>query len=76
MSGYDTGSMFGPTFWLQKFTMFPIQRINCQKNCSPTNLYLPTWEKVALPYTSPNMAQNLLSDWLWAHILYVYNINI
>jgi hypothetical protein len=37
------------------------------KKCNPLNLYLPTHEKFASPYTSPNLAHNLLSDWLWAY---------
>jgi hypothetical protein len=36
--------------------------------------YLPTWGEIALPYTSPNLTQNLLSDQLWTPLLYIYSI--
>ena len=35
-----------------------------KKNCSHHDFYLPTREKIALPYTSPNMMQYLLRDQL------------
>ena len=35
-----------------------------KKNCSHHDFYLPTREKIALPYTSPNMVQYLLRDQL------------
>ena len=38
-----------------------------KKNFNPLNLYLPTHENFSSPYTSPNLAPNLLSDWLWAY---------
>ena len=37
-----------------------------QKNCIFPNFFLPT-----RPYTSHNLVQNILSDQLWAPLLYV-----
>ena len=37
------------------------------------DFYLPTWGKITLPYISPDLAQILLSDWLWAPLLYTMN---
>ena len=56
--------------WLQKFTVISIQGIKLLKNCSP-DFYLPSWEKCALFYTSPDMVQILLSDRLWAALPYL-----
>ena len=42
-----------------------------KKNCNPPHFYLPTWEIFAPPYTSPDLAQNLISDRSWASPLYM-----
>ena len=48
-----------------KFTIVSIEEINLPNVCSsPPGFYLPTRRKFAPPYTSPNFAWNLLSDWL------------
>ena len=41
-------------------------KITKKKICNPPYFYLPTWKIFAPPYTSPKLAQNLLSDRLWA----------
>ena len=57
----DIRNMFQANVWLQKFMNKIIEKfaISC-------DVYLPTWEKFAPPYTSPCIAQNILSDLLWA----------
>ena len=40
-----------------------------KKNCSPPHFNLPTQEELAPPYTSSNVAQNLLSDLQWVPLL-------
>ena len=42
---------------------------NYWKICKPPYLYLPTRENFAPPYTSLDLAQNLLIDRLWAPML-------
>ena len=37
--------------------------------CSRPDFHLPTWEKFAPPCFSPDLAQILSSDWLWAPLL-------
>ena len=40
--------------------------------CNPPNYfssYTGKMEKIALPYTSLDIAQNILSDRLWTHLL-------
>ena len=44
---------------------------------NPPYFYLPTQENLTLPYASPSLAHNLLSDQLWApllHVLLEYNL--
>jgi hypothetical protein len=41
-----------------------ISRIKLPENLQPPDFYLPTQEKIALPYNSLDLAQNLLSDQL------------
>jgi hypothetical protein len=61
------GNVFGPTFG---FKIISIQGIKNRKNSSPHDFYLPTREISASPKTSPDLAQNLSSDCLWAPLLY------
>jgi hypothetical protein len=63
----DIGNMFGQLF-LQNIIVIPIQGIKLPKNCNPHDSYLLIQE-FAPPYVSPNLAQNLLSDQLWAPLL-------
>ena len=65
--------MFGLTFGLQNSQCFQFKKWNYQQICSPRDFYLPTWEEFAPPSNSQDLAQNLLSDWLWALLLY-FNI--
>jgi hypothetical protein len=57
-------------FWLQKFTIISTEGIQLSF-VNPPDFYLLTWGKIALPYTSLDVEQNLLSDWLWAPLFYI-----
>ena len=60
----DTGNMFGPTVGFKIHTNFNLKN-KMIKICTILMIfYLPTWGSSAPPYTSPNLAQNLLSDQL------------
>jgi hypothetical protein len=51
-------------FWLQKIhNNFKSKHIITGKSSNPHDFYLPTGGKFAPPYTSPNLTQNLSSDW-------------
>ena len=39
--------------------------------CSPLDFYLPARESCGPPYTSPDLAHNLLSDRLWVPLLHM-----
>ena len=40
--------------------IFQLQEQNDRKCCNPHDSYLPTWENIALPHTSPNLMQKSL----------------
>jgi hypothetical protein len=44
-----------------------------EKKYGRPNFYIPTRGKIARPYTSPKLAQTLLSGWLWVPPLYTMN---
>ena len=48
----NIGTIFGPTFSLRNHINLTLRN----------KITSPTWEKIALPHTSPDLAQNLLSD--------------
>jgi hypothetical protein len=48
---------------------FNLRKKSMNLFCNPLSFYLPTRNTFALPYTSPYLAQNLLSDWLWDPLL-------
>jgi len=62
------------SFWLQKLTIISIHGIKLQKKVGnlvvSIFLYGTIRDKIALPYTSPNLVQSLLSERLWAPLLY------
>lgn len=48
-----------------------LKESNCHNFCGPPDFYLPTWENVTPPYTSLNLAHNLLSGRLWGPLLQI-----
>lgn len=61
-------------FWFQKFIINSIQGMKLSFYIfwyfsNPCDFYLPTHYKFAPPHTSPNLAQFLLSEWLWVPLL-------
>ena len=58
----DIGNMFRPTFGFKNPWNFQFKKIKSPKNYSPPNFYHPTWGKFTPPYTSLDLAQNLLND--------------
>ena len=51
--------------------VFSLRNKIIDKLCDPPNFYLPTHENFAMPYTSLDLAHNLLSDWLLAPLFVV-----
>ena len=72
MTNVDIGNMFAPTFGFKIHSNFKIRNKITEIFAILLIFYFPTRENFAPPYTSPNMAQNLLSDWLCAPLLYTY----
>ena len=74
MSGYD--KLWALVLCLGRLLTSKIHNnFNLQKQITnffynPPNYYLPILESFEPPYTSPNLVQNLLSDWLWAPLLF------
>ena len=57
-------------FCLQKFTIyFSLWNINTKQFAVLLKSISLHKEKIAPPYTSPYLGQNLLSGWLWVPIL-------
>jgi hypothetical protein len=52
-------------FWLDIYNSFNSRNKKCQFFCNPPYFYLPTLKTFAPSYTSPDLAQNLLSDRFW-----------
>ena len=63
--------MFGQVSPSKFYNNSNLRNKHTQKNYNPPHFYLPTREKFAPPYISPDLAQNLLSDRSWAPLLYM-----
>ena len=48
---------------------FQFKELIYWKFCNPLDFHLPTWQKFALLYISPNLIEKLLSDWVWVPLL-------
>ena len=61
----DNGNVLGLTFSFKNSQQFQFKKQKILNNINTLDFYLPTWEKIAPPYTSPDQAHNILSDRLW-----------
>ena len=60
--------MCNPTFGFKDSQKNNLKNKFTKKNCC-LDLYFPTRENFALPYTLPNLVPNFLSDRLWVPLL-------
>ena len=58
----DIGNVFKPTSGFKNSQFFQFKKQIYQILCGPPDFNLPTWVKIAPPYTSIDLVQNLLSD--------------
>ena len=63
-------------FWLQNFTVILIQGTKLPKKFAVLLISSSYTLKIALPFTSPSLAHNLLYDQLWMPLLYSLGISI
>ena len=67
----ESHNMFGPMLCFKNLGMKVNSKVKMTENFVVScDFYLHTWEEFALPYTSLYLVQNILSDLLWAPLVW------